>query len=128
MTSEVGAINAVANWGDNTNTTATVTLTAAQLIDADLRQSGQTVATTVTTPAAADIVAAMGPGNSFDFVLINNNTTSGAVTVAAGTGVTLEGTTSVPVAASRAYKGVVTNFAVGSEAVKLIGLGQFSAV
>jgi len=128
MTSEVGAINAVANWADNTNTTATVTLTAAQLIDADLRQSGQTVATTVTTPTAAQIVAAMGPGNAFSFDIVNNNTSSGVVTVAAGTGVTLVGTTTVPIATTRSYKGIVTNFAVGSEAVSLIGIGQYAAV
>lgn len=101
------------------------TLTVAQFISAVLNLSGQTGAQTVTTPTAAAIVAALPDaqvGTAFDFALQNANTSSGAVTLAAGAGVTLRGTVNVPITKTQLYKGVVTNATPGAEAVDLIGL------
>lgn len=106
-------------------TTNSPTLAVAQFIGAVLNLSGQTGAQTVTTPSAAAIVAALPDaqvGTSFDFALQNANTSSGAVTLQAGAGVTFRGTVNVPITKTQLYKGVVTNITPGAEAVDLIGL------
>lgn len=112
-----------------TSAATTDTLTAFQIGEGIVVRSGATTAVTATTDTAANIINALGPttyaGQSFMMIYVNLNTASGAVTVAAGTGVTLSGTTSVPIAAVRFFIGTVTNivtptvtlqgaFAVGS--------------
>lgn len=119
-TSTQAAYNAVTTAGP-------FTLTAAQFVNAIYQTSGQTAAVTVNTPTAAAIVAALPNcqvGSKFEFTLINLNTTSGAVTVTGGTGVTvtLANGTTVPVTKTQIFRGVVTNATAGSEAVTLYGL------
>lgn len=91
----------------------TDTLTAFQLVEGVFVRSGATAAVTATTDTAANIITTLGPntyaGQTFMLFYANLNTSSGAVTLAAGTGVTLSGTTSVPIAALRVYIGTVTN-------------------
>jgi hypothetical protein len=99
------------------------TLTPAQIINAIITASGQTGAQTVTTPTAADIVAAIPSpevGTSFEFTLRNEHTSSGAITMQAGAGVTLDGTTNVPITKTQVYRGVITN--VATPAVTIYGL------
>jgi hypothetical protein len=104
----------------------TDTLTAAQMLSPVFVRSGATSAVTSTTDTAANIVAALGAnvyvGQTFLFFYVNLNTTSGAVTVAAGSGVTTTGTLTIPVAGLRVFMGTVTNITSGSQAVVLNGV------
>jgi hypothetical protein len=108
---ELGKVNA-----------AGVTYTAAEFLsDAIFRSGAATVSDT--TPTAAQIVAAIpgavvGTGKRITI----NNQNSGVLTLVAGTGVTLVGTTTVANAFARNYLIRITNATVGSEAVRLIGL------
>lgn len=130
--SETAAINKAAQIANEASsasldsvTAANPTLTGAQTVNAIVTLSGQTAAQNVTTPTAAAILAAMpNPlvGSAFDLVIRNEHTSSGAATVVAGDGVTLDGTTTVPIAKTQLYKGVVTNATAGEEAVTLYGL------
>jgi hypothetical protein len=97
------------------------TLTADQMVNGICTFSGQTGAQNVTTPTAAALIAAIPNaqiGSSFDFVIRNEHTSSGAITVVAGSGVTLDGTTAVPITKTQLYKGVMTSLT----AVTLYGL------
>lgn len=126
-TSETAAINGISSWADAALTTGSITLTPAQMLNASIRQSGQAAGINYTTPSAAAIVAALAAGDEADFILVNNNTTAGAVTIVAGAGVSLVGTTVCAIATTRYYKVVATNLTPGSEAVSIIGLGQMVA-
>lgn len=96
------------------------TLTVAQVINSVLTRSGA-AAVSDTTPTAAGIIASLPPGcRNFTLDIINQNT--GLLTLVAGTGVTLAGTTTVATVFTRHYCGIVTNPIVGSEAVKLQGV------
>jgi hypothetical protein len=105
-------------------TAASQTLTAAQLINGLLRVTGAFggAGTTWTTPTAAQIVAAIPNaqvGSSFDFFLAN---TSGQTqTMAAGTGVTVVGTSllAITTAHNGFWKFTVTNATLGAEAVNM---------
>lgn len=99
------------------------TLTAAQFVNGIVKLSTQTSAQDVTTPTASAIVALLPNcqvGSSFELTIINANTSSGAATIVAGSGVTLVGDVDVPISFSQMYKGRVTN--VGTPAVSLYGL------
>lgn len=103
------------------------TLTAAQLVNGIVNVSGQTTAQDVTTPTASAIVALIPDcqiGHTFDFVLRNANTSSGAATLVAGSGVTVSvvGTVAQPIATTRSYKGRVT--AVDTPAVTIYAVGE----
>jgi hypothetical protein len=103
------------------------TLTAAQLLGGILARSGA-VTVSDTTPTAAQLVAAYvgcAVGDVVLFRLRNGNT--GVLTFVAGTGVTLEGTTTVTNALCREYAVRFTNVTPGAEAVTLSGL-QVAAV
>jgi hypothetical protein len=89
------------------------TITAAQMLGGFIEFSGSTTAVTVTTDTAANIIAAMlaadpnaGVGSSFMLTLVNDNTSSGAITVAAGTTVTLSGPTptAMAITTSKRYR------------------------
>lgn len=103
----------------------TDTLAASSIVSGIYVRSGATAAVAATTDTAANIVSALGPnawvGQTFLLFYVNLNTTSGAVTVSAGTGVTLTGTNTVPVAGLRCYVGTVTNVTSGSQAVTMQG-------
>lgn len=107
----------------------TDTLTGFQINAGIFVRSGATAAVTVTTDTATNIISALGPqtdlGMTFMLIYVNLNTSSGAVTLAAGTGVTLSGTTTVPIAGLRVYIGTVTN--VATPAVTLQGAFQIGA-
>lgn len=101
---------------------ANKTLTAAQTINGFIAASGGATPT-FTTPTAAQIIAALpnaGVGDTFELVIRNNN--SGTLTLAGGTNVTLEGTTTIATASTRRYVGVVTS----KTAVTLHGMSTSS--
>jgi hypothetical protein len=87
--------------------TVTATLTAAQVTTGILLGSPGTSAATYTLPTVADLEAAVPsatkPGVSFDFSVINvDGSSSGVITVAAGTGWTLVGLMTVVATAGTA--------------------------
>lgn len=69
------------------------TLTAAETVGGVLEFSGSTTAVVVNTPTAAAIIARMqvldanaAVGSTFNIVIVNDNTSSGAITMTAGDG------------------------------------------
>jgi hypothetical protein len=87
---------------------ATATLTIAQLLGAIITASG-TTAKTLTLPTGtltdAGINAPSLPLNGcFDWTVINTGTSSGAVTVAAGTAHTLVGSATVAIGTSAGFR------------------------
>lgn len=108
-------VNAISN-------AAGVTLTAAQMVAGTILRSGA-AGVSDTTATAAGLVAAF-PGCAVGTVRIlrirNNNT--GTLTILAGAGVTLEGTTTIPTVNTRDYAIRFTNVTPGAEAVTLSGL------
>jgi len=81
--------------------TATATLTAAQILGNVLVANPSTSAATYTLPTAAAIDAVLTNakiGSTFDLYIVNTGTSSGAVTLAAGTGITDGGNALVAVA------------------------------
>lgn len=89
------------------------TITAAQMLGGFIELSGSATAVAVTTDTAANIIAGMlaadpnsGVNSSFVLVIVNDNTASGAITVAAGATVTLSGPTptAIPIATSKRYR------------------------
>lgn len=104
------------------NNAAGVTLTAAQLLGGYITRSGA-VAVSDTTPTAAQIVAAIPGcevGTSREIKIVSAN--SGLLTIAAGSGVTLAGTTTVAATFTRTYLVRVTNATAASEAVTILGV------
>lgn len=113
---------------NNVNSAGTTdTLTAQQIMGGVYVRNGGTTSTT-TTDTAANIVAAIGP-NAFvgqTLTLFYANINSGTTTLAAGTGVSLLGTTTVLTTAVRVYVFTVT--AIGaSPAVTVQGAFAFTA-
>ena len=87
---------------------ATATLTIAQLLTGIVTTSG-TVAMTLTLPTGtlcdAGVTGPALPVNGcFDWAIINTGTSSGAVTMAAGTGHTIVGGTGVAIGTSAGFK------------------------
>jgi hypothetical protein len=122
----MGAINNIlTNFATTFQTLANAagqTLTVPQTVNAVLLRSGA-AAVTDTTPTAAAIVAAIpnvGANDVFHLAIVNTN--SGTLTIGAGAGVTLAGTTTIPTVNTRRYIGVVTNPTAGAEAVTLRGV------
>jgi hypothetical protein len=107
----------------------TDTLTAAQMAAGIFVRSGATAAVAVTTDTASNILTALGSGvyagMTFMLIYVNLNTSSGAVTVSGGTGVTTSGTMTIPVAGLRVFIGTVTN--VSTPAVTLQGAFQLDS-
>lgn len=87
---------------------ATATLTIAQLLGAIITVSG-TTAKTLTLPTGtltdAGITSPALPVNGcFEWTIINTGTSSGAVTMAAGTGHTLVGSATVAIGTSAGFR------------------------
>ena len=87
---------------------ATATLTIAELLTGIVTTSG-TAAITLTLPTGtltdAGVTAPALPVNGcFDWAVINTGTSSGAVTVAAGTGHTLVGSATVAIGTSAGFR------------------------
>lgn len=116
MALQVGVkFNALAN-------AAGQTLTAAQMLGTFLDRSGA-AGVSDTTPTAALLVAAMkgvSVGDAKPLRIRNRNT--GTLTIVAGAGVTLEGTTTIPTVNTREYAIRVTNATPGAEAVTISGM------
>lgn len=86
--------------------TATATLTTAQILSRLLVANPSTTAATYTLPTAALLDAALlntQPNHTFEITIINLGTSSGAITVAAGTGITLVGSATVAITSSATY-------------------------
>lgn len=86
----------------------TATLTVAQLLTGIVTTSG-TLAITLTLPTGtltdAGVVAPALPINGcFDWAVINTGTSTGAVTIAAGTGHTLVGSAAVAIGTSAGFR------------------------
>jgi hypothetical protein len=99
---------------------ATATLTTAQVFSG-MGTSTPGAAATFTTPTAAALVAYQADtqvGDSFDLVVINLSG-SNAITMAAGTGVTLVGAAGVAVSTSASFRVRFTNVTASSEAVSV---------
>jgi len=80
--------------------TTTTTLTVAQILGKVLVGTAGTAAATYTLPTAALLDAAVQGikvDTTFDLVIINLGTSSGVITVAAGTGITLVGMVTLPI-------------------------------
>lgn len=97
-----GSTNVVVESSTKTTLSSgtSVTGTAAQLLGGYIIISGQTTATTFTTDTAANLdsaIASVATGDCFMVQVFNANTSSGAVTIAAGSSVTLKGTTALPI-------------------------------
>ena len=87
---------------------ASATLTIAQLLTGIVTTSG-TVAITLTLPTGtlsdAGVTGPALPVNGcFDWAVINTGTSSGAVTMAAGTGHTIVGSTAVAIGSSAGFR------------------------
>lgn len=89
-------------------------LTAAEMVNGVVEHSGQTAAISFVTPSAAALLTQMqaldanaGVGSKANFTVINDNTSSGAITITGGTGVTFVGGATpavVPIATARRYQ------------------------
>lgn len=101
---------------------AGVTWTAAQVLSASILRSGA-AAVSDTTPTAAALVALFtGVAAGAVRVLRVRNNNTGTLTIVAGTGVTLEGTTTIATVSMREYLVRFTNVTAGAEAVTLSGM------
>jgi hypothetical protein len=86
---------------------ATATLTAAQLSSRILVANPSTSAATYTTPTAAALDTAFPvaqPNHAFDLNIVNLGTSSGAITLSAGTGITLVGSATIAITSSAALR------------------------
>ena len=107
---------------------ATLTLTAAQIVNGIVQISGSIVANTATTDTATNIVAAIPNaqvGQTFEIIIQNGNTSSGTIALSAGSGVTVTNTYATaaqPITTTRQYRGVVTN--ATTPAVTIYPVGQ----
>lgn len=102
---------------------AGVTLTAAQFLASVLLRTGPAGVFSDTTPTAAAIVAAIPKAEigSNRLILISNGG-GGTMTLLAGSGVTLQGNTTIAAGSGRFYLITATAIAEGMEAVKVRGL------
>lgn len=104
-------------------TAAGVTYTVAQFLGGVINRSGPAGVFSDTTPTAALIVAAIPGcevGSGCEIYI--RNTTANLLTMLAGAGVTLTGTTTVAATQTRLYKVRVTNIGAGTEAVTVQGV------
>lgn len=99
------------------------TLTVASLLAGVLLRSGPAGAFSDTTPTAADIVASIPKAiiNTSRLIFIAN-AGGGLMTLLAGAGVTLQGTTTIAANFGRWYLLTVTSITPGAAAVTLRGL------
>ena len=95
---------------DPQTATATATLTAAQITGGMLVANPSTTAASYTLPTAASVDAILTNakiGSTFNLSIVNLGTSSGALTIVAGTGWTLVGSATVTITSSAqvlAYK------------------------
>jgi len=87
------------------------TLTGAEIVGTVVEFSGSATAVVLNTPTAAAIIAQMqaldanaGVGSTAQFNVVNDNTSSGAITLTAGANVSIVGTAVIAIATSRRYQ------------------------
>lgn len=126
-------IPAIVNAGSNLGTTTSVTpittvgagvITAAAMISSNILRTGPTSAYTDTTDTAANIVAAIPNvqvGHGIEFTIANE--VAYLETIAAGSGVTLAGTTNNSASASRNYVLKVTSLTPAAVTITGISSG-----
>lgn len=109
---------------DKGTTATTAALTAAQVLNGVFFQNSAAV--TLSTPTAASIVTLAGTndvkivGQTFTLILFNRTGAAGAITLAAGTGVTIPaGPTTVAAGNGIVLKFKLDNVKTGSEAVSV---------
>lgn len=119
----------------NAGTLAATLFTGAQ--ENYVAASGQTTAQAITTDTAANIIASVASALqskatgfqpnatnlvnlAFLITIINNNTSSGAITLTGGTGVTITGTNTIAITVSRTYLVTIT----GTNTVTLQNVGS----
>jgi|SRR5215472_17793772 len=115
MPSQTEQFNTLAN-------AAGQTLTVQQMLQGNLDRSGA-AAVSDTTPSAAQLVAGkkgVAVGDVIPLSIRNRNT--GLLTLVAGSGVTLDGTTTIATVNTRQYKIRFVNVTPGSEAVTISGM------
>ena len=94
--------------------TATATLTVAQITAGILSANPSTSAASYTLPTGTLIDATLTNakiGSTFDLVIVNLGTSSGAITLVAGTGITLAGSATIAVSTSAQIRLVRTDTA-----------------
>jgi hypothetical protein len=112
-------------WNPTTTVTGNYTEAAINLVSGMLLLAGTPAAFTMTTPTAAQIVAALNNptfGALWDWMLIN--TTAVAATIAAGAGVSLGGNLGnfvVLAGTTRLFKIHISDPALGAEAIQIYG-------
>jgi hypothetical protein len=103
-----------------------VTLTIAQLLAGSLAIDAGGSARNVTTPTAADIVAALPhvpAGSACELVIKNTSDANETLTIVGGSGVTVVGTATVAQNNTKVFKVKVVTKTAESEAVHLISVG-----
>lgn len=122
----VGGVTVTRLTTANVTTAGNVTYTAAQLLGGRITRDPNGAGRTDTTDTAANIVAAIASaavGDTFDTIVENTADAAEAITLAAGTGVTLErldGTgATIAQNGSAILRTVLTNVTASSEAVSI---------
>lgn len=99
------------------------TLTTTQILSG-LMQTSPAGAINLTTPTAAQLVAAEGPdvkvGDYRKLTIVQTGSNSAVVTVVAGTGVTIVGTATIAIGVSASFELLVKNITATTEAVTLV--------
>lgn len=115
-------------YATRASASTTDTISAYTLTGGLMYRSGASSAVAATTDTAANIITAIGPnyfvGMTFIFYYTNANTSAGAVTFTAGTGVTLAGISVVPIGTTLMCIGTVTS----ATTVTLAGQSVFTSV
>ena len=109
-TGETGAAGATFQNATEVALTATATLTSAQMISSRLFKVTSATAVSLTTATAAEILTTMsgeGVGSTFEFTIVNVGSSTGVVTLVAGTGVTLVGLVTSAITTSSTFMGRV---------------------
>jgi hypothetical protein len=117
-----GLIAGATSVASNT-TVGNSTLTAAKMLTGNILRSGSTAPYTDTTDTATNILASIPnavAGVGYELTIAN--TVAFTETLAAGTGVTLSGTTAIAASASRKYVVTITN--VSTPAVTITGVSS----
>jgi hypothetical protein len=109
-TGATGAAGATFQNATEVALTATATLTSAQMISSRLFKVTSATAVSLTTATAAEILTTMsgeGVGSTFEFTVVNVGSSTGVVTLVAGTGVTLVGLVTSAITTSSTFMGRV---------------------
>ena len=93
--------------GPGATATSTATLTAAQVTSGILVANPSTTAASYTLPTAALLDARLSntiANDTFELSIVNLGTSSGALTILAGTGITLVGSATVAITSSAQFR------------------------